>query len=144
MTRDHTAVRSRASDDRGFGQTIQVMILAVVAVAFVLLLTLAGRSAEARNRVGHAAESAAQAAALQRTPTNAADAATRVATAGLTNCGDGPEIAVDTSGRAPGGIVAVTITCQVRTRDLAPLPLPGRYRMRVTGAAVIDAYRSAP
>jgi len=53
----------------------------VLGIGLVLLLVLAGRNAEAHNRVEHSAESAAQAAALQRNPDAAIRAATITATA---------------------------------------------------------------
>ena len=134
--------------DDGLGEVVSVMFLAGVVLAFVLVLTLAGRGAETRLRIDHAAESAAQAAARQRTPTAAVDAATNIITANLSGvCTGGPDIDVDTSRWAPGGIDAVTIACRVRTSDLAPLPLPGTLTARASGAAIIDVHRfngSAP
>jgi hypothetical protein len=120
------------------------MFIAVVAVVFVLLLTLAGRGAEARNRVEHSAESAAQAAALQRSPDAAVQAATVTATASLTNCVVPAAVAVDTSDWRPGGVVAVEVRCRIDTGDLAPLPLPGSLTVTGRSAAVIDSHRATP
>ena len=134
--------------DDGLGEVVSVMFLAGVVLVFVLVLTLAGRGAETRLRIDHAAESAAQAAARQRTPTAAVAAATNIINTNLSGvCTGGPDIEVDTSRWAPGGIVAVTIACRVHTSDLAPLPLPGTLTARASGAAIIDVYRfngSAP
>ena len=128
--------------DEGLGEVVSVMFLAGVVLAFVLVLTLAGRGAETRLRIDHAAESAAQAAARQRTPTAAVDAAANIINTNLSGvCTGGPDIDVDTSRWAPGGIVAVTIACRVRTSDLAPLPLPGTLTARASGAAIIDVHR---
>ena len=137
-------VTGAAVDERGVAEVIQVMFLAVVVVAFVLLLTLAGRGAEARNRVEHSAEAAAQAAALQRSADAAVRAATVTATAGLTNCIEPAAVTVDTSRWGPGGVVAVTVRCRIATGDLAPLPLPGSLTVTGRSAAVIDARRAAP
>jgi hypothetical protein len=130
-------------DDRGVAETIQLMFVAIPAVLFVLLLTLAGRSAEAHNRVEHSAESAAQAAALQRTPDAAARAATVTATATLGNCAEPAGVTVDTSNWQPGGIVSVEIRCRIDTADLAPL-LPGSFTVTANSAAVIDHRRATP
>lgn len=131
-------------DERGLGEAIQVMLLSLVVLVFVLVLVLAGRGSEARTRVEHSAESAAQAAALQRNPDAARRAAVGVATAALTNCSGNPTVAVDTGSWSPGGIVTVTISCSIPTGDLAPLPLPGSVTMTASSAAVIDTYRDQP
>ena len=145
---DSLSIRQRVhravADERGVGEVIQVMFIAVVAVVFVLLLTLAGRGAEARNRVEHSAESAAQAAALQRSPDAAVRAATVTATASLTNCVVPAAVAVDTSDWRPGGVVAVEVRCRIDTGDLAPLPLPGSLTVTGRSAAVIDSHRATP
>jgi hypothetical protein len=131
-------------DERGLADTVNVMFMAVVVLVFVLLLVLAGRGAEARTRIEHSAESAAQAAALQRSPDAARGAAGRVIDNALTNCDGGPVWTVDTTSWAPGGVVAVTITCRIPTGDLAPLPLPGSLTMTASSAAVIDTFRDQP
>ena len=135
-------LRAAAVDERGVAEVIQVMFLAIPAVAFVLLLVLAGRNAEAHNRVEHSAESAAQAAALQRSPSAAVQAATITARAALTGCVEPAGVDVDTSRWGPGGVVAVEIRCHIPTSDLAPL-LPGSYTITARSAAVIDSRRAA-
>ena len=145
---DSVSIRQRfhraVADERGVGEVIQVMFITVVAVVYVLLLTLAGRGAEARNRVEHSAESAAQAAALQRSPDAAVQAATVTATASLTNCVVPAAVAVDTTDWRPGGVVAVEVRCRIDTGDLAPLPLPGSLTVTGRSAAVIDSHRATP
>jgi hypothetical protein len=138
-------LRTITADDAGVGEIPQVMFLTLAVLAFVLVLTLAGRSAATRTRVEHAAEAAAQAAALQRTPAQAVTAATNTVTTALTGgCTGGPAVTVDTTTWGPGGIVEVRITCQIATADLSPLPLPGTLTMSGSSAAVIDAYRITP
>jgi len=138
-----TRLREASRDDRGAAEVIQVMFLAIPAVAFVLLLTFAGRNAQADNRVEHSAESAAQAAALQRSPDAAVRAATVTATAALTNCVTPATVTVDTSRWAPGGVVAVEVRCRIAAADLAPL-LPGSFTVTGRSAAVIDSRRATP
>jgi hypothetical protein len=128
--------------DGGVGEVVTVVFLTGVVLVLVLLLVLAGRGAEARTRIDHAAETSAQAAALQRSPDVATIAATTTAIASLNGLCDGaPQIAVDTSGWVPGGLVSVTIGCRIRTSDLAPLPLPGALVAHGSSAAVIDTFR---
>ena len=123
-------------------EVVTVVFLTGVVLVLVLLLTLAGRGAEASTRVGHAAEASAQAAALQRDPALAANAATQLANSSLAGfCDGGPQVTIDTSGWAPGGLVSVVIACRVRTSDLGPLPLPGAVTSHGSSAAVIDAHR---
>ena len=131
--------------DLGVGEAVTVLFLTGIVLVLVLLLTLAGRGAEASTRIDHAAEASAQAAALARDPTTAVGAATQTAAASLTGvCTGGPHVDVDTSGWAPGGLVSVTIACQLRTSDLAPLPLPGALTAHASSAAIIDAFRYSP
>ena len=136
-------LRQVLADDRGLAEPVSVMALAVVVMAFVMLLTLAGRGAEIRNRVDHVAESAAQAAARQRNADQAGNAATTVATSALDDaCSGGPTVDVDTSNWGPGQAVTVTIHCRIPTGDLAPLPLPGTLTMTGRAAAIIDTART--
>ena len=110
---------------------------------FVLLLVLAGRNAEAHNRVEHSAESAAQAAATATQPRPPpSDAATITATAALANCASPATVDVDTSTGAPAAVVSVEISCEVATADLAPL-LPGSYTVTARSAAIIDSRRAS-
>ena len=136
--------RAGPAADAGTGEVVTVMFLAGVVLTFVMLLTLAGRGAEASTRIDHAAEASAQAAALARDPRAAVVAATQTVMVSLDGlCVGGPRTDVDTSGWRPGGLVAVTIACTLRTGDLAPLPLPGTVTARGSSAAVIDTYRYA-
>lgn len=136
-------LRATLTDDRGLAEPVSVMALAVVVMAFVMLLTLAGRGAEIRNRVDHVAESAAQAAARQRDADQATNAATNLATSTLDDtCTGGPIVDVDTSNWAPGQAVTVTVRCRIPTGDLTPLPLPGSLTMTGRSAAIVDTYRS--
>jgi Flp pilus assembly protein TadG len=144
IARVRARLRAVWVDDRGLADTVNVMFMAVVVLVFVLLLVLTGRVAEARTRIEHSAESAAQAAALQRSPDAAHAAAGRVIDSALTNCVGGPAWTVDTTNWAPGGVVAVTITCRIPTGDLAPLPLRGSLTLTASSAAVIDTFRDQP
>lgn len=136
-------LRQALTDDRGLAEPVSVMVLAVVVLAFVMLLTLAGRGAEIRNRVDHVAESAAQAAARQRNADQATNAATNLANSTLdAACTGGPTVDVDTSHWAPGQAVTVTVHCRIPTGDLAPLPLPGTLTMTGRSAAIVDLYRT--
>jgi Flp pilus assembly protein TadG len=132
-------------DDRGFSETVAVVLGAPLAVLVFVLVVFAGRASEAKGRVDHTAESAAQAGARERTAGAAEAAATATATASLSGiCTGVPTVNVDTSNFDAGGVVTVTIACPIRTSDLAPLPLPGTINATGTSAAVIDQWRTTP
>nr|WP_246220896.1 TadE/TadG family type IV pilus assembly protein [Phytoactinopolyspora mesophila] len=117
-------------------------VLLVIAV-----IALAGRVSTTAGAVEQAANDAARAASIARTPSEAVAEAR--ATAHMSLTGQGIDclstgIDVDTSGfHRPAGqhaTVAVTITCPIRVMDL---PIPG-ITERVatsTGTSPIDTYR---
>jgi hypothetical protein len=52
-------------------------------------------------------------------------------------------VTTDTAQFAPGGSVAVTVTCSVGLSDLAGLRLPASESISSTSTSVIDTYRAA-
>jgi hypothetical protein len=129
--------------DRGAADAFAVALLAPVAVALALLVVFLGRQVDVRAQVRATAESAAQAAALERSP-GAADAAARLVLQSTMVDPDGcerPEMSVDVSRFTPGGVVVVTVQCNVSRRGLGPIRAPAR-RFTATAAATIDPYRA--
>ncbi len=63
--------------------------------------------------------------------------------AGLT-CASGLNVIVDTAQFAPGGWVAVTVSCDTPFSDVAALAVPGVHTFTGTATEVIDTYRSNP
>jgi uncharacterized iron-regulated membrane protein len=136
MTRLTSRLRAAWDDEHGVSEVIGLVFFTVPIVFFIALLAWAGKTSETVVRVDQAADSAAQAAALQRNPTNATSAATTVATTSLgAVCVGGPTVNVDTSTFAPGDFVSVTIDCAIATTD------GFSSNMSATATAVIDRYR---
>lgn len=130
--------------DRGAADALALVLLAPASVGLALLVVALGRQVDARAQVRTAAESAAQAAALERSPAAARVAVERVVAAMLTDpdtCSD-PTVAVDTSAFAPGGSVVVTVTCRVSDRGVEPVGA-GRPVLAATATATIDPLRAA-
>jgi len=133
-------VRSR---DRGSADVLALVLLAPVAVGLAVLVVFLGRQVDARAQVQTAAESAAQAAALQRTPVAAERAALDVVAAMLVDrdtC-DGPVVGIDLSRFAPGGVVAVTVECPVSRRGVEMIGAPA-VAHSVTATAAVDRFRA--
>jgi hypothetical protein len=131
-------------EDRGAAEVVAAIMIAPVVVAFTVLVFFLGRQVDSRASVRTAADSAAQAAARQRTPT-AAETAARETVAGMLGdtptCAGGPTVIVDLADFRPGGIVTVDITCTTRNSDLAAVAAPSK-QFTGHGAAVIDTYRA--
>lgn len=133
-----------AARDRGSADAIGIAIIGPAAIALALVVLFLGRQVDSRATVHGAAESAAQAAARERTPAAAVAAARRVGAAMLTDpttCGS-PSVAVDTRDFRPGGTVAVTVTCSVGDRGFESIGASSR-RTQVTAFAHVDPFRGA-
>jgi Flp pilus assembly protein TadG len=125
--------------------------LALLAPAFLLLLSfavVAGRAQVADNAVAEAARAAAREASLARDPATATASALAQAERTLAaqdlRC-QRTTIDVDTAGfqAAPGqpGDVTVSITCVVDMADLLAPGLPGSVTVDATFTSPVDAYR---
>ena len=120
----------------------------VLVTPFLFLLLLfavaAGRLVQGKLDVDSAAQQAARAASLARTPAAASAQATQVAQAALAgqsvSC-DPAVITADTGDFVPGGEVTVTVTCTVRLSDLSLLHIPGTETITSTFTSPIDVYR---
>jgi Flp pilus assembly protein TadG len=137
-------VSDRATRDRGAAEALGLVLIAPVAIGLALLVVSLGRGVDARAQVRTAAESAAQAAALERDPVSAVRAARSVTAAMLTDvdaCAR-PEVLVDTSRFRPGGEVAVTVVCTVGDRGIEVVQ-SGAREERATAYATIDPFRAA-
>ena len=120
----------------------------VLVTPFLFLLLLfavaAGRLVQGKLDVDSAAQQAARAASLARTPQAASAQAQQVAQAALAGqsvtC-DPAVITPDTGDFVPGGEVTVQVTCTVRLSDLSLLHIPGSETITATFTAPIDTYR---
>ena len=130
--------------DRGAADALGLVLIAPAVVGLALLVVALGRGVDARARAQSAAESAAQAAALERDVASADAAARRVAESMLVaddSCRR-PSVLVDTSGFRPGGEVRVTIECQASTRAVEVVQSADRPH-RATAVARIDWFRAS-
>ena len=104
-------------DARGATDVAALVVVVPLIFGVVLVYTYFGRQGAAAEGVTHAAAVAARAASTERSVGAASSsaqtmAATTLSAAG-TSCVGGPEVAVSASDWAPGGVVTVTVTCQV-------------------------------
>ncbi|MDR7254164.1 Flp pilus assembly protein TadG [Nocardioides sp. BE266] len=132
-------------DDRG-SVAIEAVVGLPAFALFVALIVMGGRIEVTRQAIEAAAYDGARTASLERTRTDAAEAArSRVATslAGLP-CSTS-SIVVDAAGYdAPLGttvLVGVTITCRVGLADLSLPGVPGHRVITETAYSPVDAYR---
>lgn len=137
--------------DRGAADALGLVLIAPVILALALLVISLGRGVDAKAQVRSAAESGAQAAALERDPAAAGAAAQRAVDAMLadsSNCDDPsvetvypptPPIPPADAGIAVG-IVRVTVSCEVSARGVEVISQP--YEESVTAVATIDFFRA--
>ena len=124
----------------------ELVLLTPLLILILLFVVALGRLAGARLDVDGAAAQAARAASIARDPSAATAMAQQTATAALgsdgVTCGH-LSVNTDTAQFAPGGSVAVTVTCSVGLSDLAGLRLPASESISSTSTSVIDTYRAA-
>jgi Flp pilus assembly protein TadG len=138
-----------AARDRGAAEALGLVLIAPVAIGLAVLVVFLSRQVDARAQVRTAAESAAQAAAQERSPAAAEIAARQVVDAMLTDpdtCAS-PNVDVEPREFRPGGLVTVTVSCDVSARGielLAPSdPESPSRRLWATATATIDLFRAA-
>ncbi|MHB1850537.1 MAG: TadE family protein [Acidimicrobiales bacterium] len=139
-------VRGRLRGERGAVAT-ELVLLTPLLIVMLLFVVALGRLAGARINVDGAAAQAARAASIATTPGGATAAAQQSVAAALgsdhVTCAT-LQVATDTARFAPGGSVAVTVSCSVALSDLTGLRLPVTEHVTSTAISVIDTYRSAP
>lgn len=125
--------------------TAELVILTPLLILLLLLVVAFGRLAGARLDVNGAAAQAARAASIARSPSAAAAQASQTAAATLASqhvtCTH-LSVAVDTSQFAPGGNVAVTVSCSVDLSTLTGLHLPASETLTHRFVEPVDRYRS--
>lgn len=130
--------------DRGSSDALGMALIAPAAIGLAIVIVFLGRGVDSRATVQSAAESAAQAAAQERTIPAARLAAEQVGAAMLvdpTSCAS-PNVVVDISDFRPGGQVAVTVSCTVSTDDLQIINPPNLGPKTATAFATIDPLRA--
>lgn len=134
----------RGDGESGAVDALGMALIAPAMIGLALVIVFLGRGVDARATVHGAAESAAQAAARERTPAAAADAARRVGAAMLVDTASctSPQVHVDLTGFAPGGVVAVTVRCRSGTDGVELVSRRG-HTYSTTAYAIVDRFRSA-
>jgi Flp pilus assembly protein TadG len=124
--------------------SVELVLVAPVFLAALLLVVGLGRIVEAEGRVQGAARDAARAASLARSPALASGAAGQAASVNLAERGVSCaafEVAVDTADFRPGGQVRVYVACTADLSGLGLSGLPGSKTLRAQAAAPLEQYR---
>lgn len=137
------------SRDRGAADAVGLVIMVVPMLAFAVLVFYVGRNVDARAQLRAATESAAQAAALERTPSEA-DAAARGAFASMVppdRCLE-PEFRISYlggSGAVEAQLLELQITCDVPNDGFEALDLDAGTNQDLvfTAVATVDFFRAA-
>jgi Flp pilus assembly protein TadG len=135
-------------DERG-AAAVELTLMVPALVLVLGLLIAGGRLWFARTAVVEAAQTAARAASLARTASQAYHdgqdaAAASLATAGLT-CGDRTIVVGTGAFGVPAGTPATVtsaVECSVPFGDILLPGMPGSIRLSSRGAAALDTYRS--
>jgi Flp pilus assembly protein TadG len=133
--------RIRRRTERG-SMAVEIVILAPVMLAFLMLLVAAGRLVAVKGDLEAAARDAARGASLERDVGTAGAQARSIVSASL----DKQSIAcrpADLGGSnfVAGGFVRVTLDCRVSYDGLGLIGLPGSVAVTADSAAPIDTYR---
>ena len=125
--------------------TVELVILTPLLILLLLFVVALGRLAGARIEVDGVAAQAARAASIARNPETATSSAQQTAASALSSqhitCAH-LTVSVDTTDFAPGGSVAVTVSCAVNLADLTGLDLPMSETVANRAVSPIDMYRS--
>ena len=145
MTGSRTRRREALRRDESGSVAAELVLLTPLLILLLLFVVALGRLSGARLEVDGAAAQAARAASIARDPATAVAMATQTATAALgsdhVTCAQ-LTVSTNTAQFAPGGSVAVTVTCTVALSDLTGLRLPASESVTSRAVAVIDMFRS--
>jgi Flp pilus assembly protein TadG len=119
---------------------VEIVLLAPVMMAFMMLVVAGGRYVAVRGDIEAASRDAVRAASLERTAGAAEAAAVDTAAAALQDVGQCQNAAL--SGNfVSGGTITVTVTCDVSYDGLGLIGLPGSKTVTISSSAPIDLYR---
>jgi Flp pilus assembly protein TadG len=132
--------RSRRRRTARGSMAVEIVLLAPVMMAFMMLVVAGGRYVAVRGDVEAASRDAVRAASLERTAGAAESAAVDTAAAALQDVGQCQNAAL--SGNfVSGGTITVTVTCEVSYDGLGLIGLPGSKTVTISSSAPIDLYR---
>jgi Flp pilus assembly protein TadG len=131
--------------ERG-GATVELVLLTPLLILVLVFVVALGRLASARLEVDSAAAQGARGASMARDPAAAAALARSLATATLAghhlSCAP-LSVSTDTAAFAPGGWVAVRVSCTASLAGLSLLALPGTQTITSRFVEPLDVYRAA-
>lgn len=120
---------------------IEMVVLAPVLFAFILLIVAGGRLVSRQGEVDSVSRDAARAASLARSSGEAASAARESVQATMASVGRCEPPSLAGTSFVAGGQVVVTVTCQVPLSDIGLVGLPGTATVRGQSTAPLDVYR---
>lgn len=139
----HTRIQKIGAGQEG-SATVELVLVTPLLITMLLVTVGLGRLVWARLQVDDAAQQAARAATLGRTPATASSQAQATATTALASAGlscTGLTVRADTTGLRPGGTVRVTVSCTASLAGVSAGVLPGAQTLSATAASPVDAYR---
>lgn len=138
--------RRRSGGGESGGASVELVLLTPLLLLVLLFVVALGRLVSARLEVDTAAAQAARVASMARDPATATMLARQLAAATLAvhhlSCAP-LSVSVDTGAFAPGGTVAVRISCTASLAGLSLLALPAGQTITARFVEPLDVYRSA-
>lgn len=131
--------RAAGRGERG-SMAVEIVLLAPVMMAFMMLVVAGGRYVSVRGDIEAASRDAVRAASLERSEGAARSIAVDTAAAALQD-GDSCQTAALSGDFAPGGMITVTLTCEVSYDGLGLIGLPGSKTVTIQSSAPIDRYK---
>lgn len=150
MTRLRALLNRNRDRGSGGGGAIEILIIAPVFILLLLLCIAGGRYVLGSGKIDQAAASAARAASITSTASDADNAAHTKAQAALTDSGitcQNLTVTVDTTAYSlpigtPGSVI-VTLTCTVNMGDLSIPGVPGSRTITSRAASPIAPSRES-
>ena len=124
--------------------TVELVVLAPVVTAFLLITLAMGRDTLAHDQVASGARAAAEAASIAPSLGQAQTAAIAAASPALQSLHAcrAPSVTVIDRSFQPGSEIRVVVSCRVDFSDLLVPGMPGSTTVSSTQTAVIDPYRA--
>lgn len=135
-------LQGRSARGQRGSMAVEIVILAPVMLAFMMLVVAAGRLVAVKGDLEAASRDAARAGSLERDAGSAGGRAAQVVASSLdkqtTRC---QGTSLGGSNFVAGGFVRVSLNCQVSYNGLGLIGLPGSVTVKATSTAPIDTYR---
>lgn len=133
--------RARIRHERG-SMSVEVVLMVPILVMFTMLVLACGRYVSVRADIDAAARDAARAASFERSESAARSAALAAANASDVNDSfSSCSVAAINGDFAAGGVVNVSVRCQVTNKGLGLVGLFGSRDFEADSSAPIDQYR---